>query len=354
MKIRFERFLRVPGFQLSGSAGFQPAVSPISNRQTVRQPRAALGFWGVRRLEALRYRRLETCGTAILSTAVLLAILSANAATNDLTGIMQKALFEEEGNHNLPAAIEAYQNIISRFDEARATTATAIFRLGECYRKQGKTNEAVAQYQRVIREFRDQSTLATLSEQNLGSLGAPASSGSAFSDRLRGLIREAQTGSHDTNNLPVETESAEIKRIQAMIKESPDLINAKETGSGTTPLHRAAQNGQLSVVEFLLSHGADIDPKDMAYGGQTPLHYAVEAGHKAVAEVLLNKGASINATDGSGSTPLHLAADRGFRTVVELLLAHGADVNAKKLGGVTPLHLAVANGNRSIVELMLG
>src|SRR6266576_3417314 len=70
-----------------------------------------------------------------------------------------------------PAAIEAYQHIITRFDEARTVTATAIFRLGECYRKQGKTNEAAAQYQRIAREFADQGSLATLSEQNLGALG---------------------------------------------------------------------------------------------------------------------------------------------------------------------------------------
>src|SRR5215472_1866249 len=52
------------------------------------------------------------------------------------------------------------------------STKTAIFRLGECYRKLGRTNEAVAQYQRIVREFSDQQTLATLSQQNLAGLGA--------------------------------------------------------------------------------------------------------------------------------------------------------------------------------------
>ena len=53
--------------------------------------------------------------------------------------------------------------------------ATAVFRLGECYRKLGKTNEAVLQYDRIVREFADEATLATLSRQNLAGLGsAPA------------------------------------------------------------------------------------------------------------------------------------------------------------------------------------
>src|SRR5580765_1622397 len=85
------------------------------------------------------------------------------AATNDPTALLQKALFEEEANHNIPAAIQAYQSLVNNLDENRKLAATAIFRLGECYRKQGKTNEAAAQYERITRDFSDQTTLATLS-----------------------------------------------------------------------------------------------------------------------------------------------------------------------------------------------
>ena len=83
------------------------------------------------------------------------AIDHVSAATNDLTSALQKGLFEEEANHNYAAAIEAYESVVSRFDDNRKLAATAIFRLGEIYRKQGKTNEATAQYQRVVREFAD-------------------------------------------------------------------------------------------------------------------------------------------------------------------------------------------------------
>src|SRR5439155_19782212 len=45
--------------------------------------------------------------------------------------------------------------------------ASAVFRLGECYRKLGKTNEASAQYERILRKFADQGELAALSRQHL-------------------------------------------------------------------------------------------------------------------------------------------------------------------------------------------
>src|ERR1700690_3855664 len=112
--------------------------------------------------------------TSILIGGLILGAVSfASAATNDLTTALQRGLFEEEANQNLGAAIQAYQSVAGQFDKDRKLAATAIFRLGECYRKQGNTNDAAAQYDRILREFSDQPTLATLSRQNLATLGSP-------------------------------------------------------------------------------------------------------------------------------------------------------------------------------------
>lgn len=113
--------------------------------------------------------------------AFLLLPISVLAATNDLTSTLQKGLFEEEANHNLEAAAQAYQAVSAQFDKDRKLAATAIFRLGEVYRKQGKTNEAVLQYERIVREFSDQETLATLSRQNLLGLSRVETNSSADS-----------------------------------------------------------------------------------------------------------------------------------------------------------------------------
>src|SRR2546426_1399451 len=158
---------------------------------------------------------------------IALALVSssplARAVTNDLGTALQRGLFEEEANHNLDAAIQAYQSVINQYDKDRKLAATAVFRLGESYRKQRKTNEASAQYERVLREFADQSELATPSRAYLAAAGQTK-------------VAEAADATPTTSS-----EAEEVKRIQAMIKDSPDLVNAKnfQTGPGETPLQKA-------------------------------------------------------------------------------------------------------------------
>jgi len=64
---------------------------------------------------------------------------------------------------------------------------------------------------------------------------------------------------------------------------------------GKTPLHYAAQNGHLSIVEYLVNQKADRDAKNI--DGKTPLHLAANNGHLSVVEYLVNQKADINAKD---------------------------------------------------------
>src|SRR5438067_10574338 len=121
-------------------------------------------------------RSMKTIALTVLAV-LLLGFAQESRAAESLNETFQKALFEEEANHSLEAAIKAYQSVLEQTDEQRKLAATAVFRLGECYRKLGKTNEASAQYQRVIQEFSGETALVTLSRQNLTGLGLGAKEG---------------------------------------------------------------------------------------------------------------------------------------------------------------------------------
>jgi tetratricopeptide (TPR) repeat protein len=94
------------------------------------------------------------------SIIVLAASMATAAAQERMAESLRKGIVEEESKHNLNAAIQDYQAALTQFDEARTTAATALFRMAECYRREGKNDEAIAAYKRVVQEFADQSKLA--------------------------------------------------------------------------------------------------------------------------------------------------------------------------------------------------
>lgn len=64
---------------------------------------------------------------------------------------------------------------------------------------------------------------------------------------------------------------------------------------GRTALHKAAYRGKDSIVEYLLSKGANINSKiennDPELSGTTPLTWAVMSGHVDTAKTLIQHGA---------------------------------------------------------------
>ncbi|XP_011480228.1 tankyrase-1 isoform X1 [Oryzias latipes] len=133
---------------------------------------------------------------------------------------------------------------------------------------------------------------------------------------------------------------------------TPQNVNCRDLeGRHSTPLHFAAGYNRVSVVEYLLHHGADVHAKDK--GGLVPLHNACSYGHYEVAELLVRHGASVNVADLWKFTPLHEAAAKGKYEICKLLLKHGADPTKKNRDGNTPLDL-VKDGDTDIQDLLRG
>ncbi|KAM6902875.1 poly [ADP-ribose] polymerase tankyrase-1-like isoform 1-T1 [Xenentodon cancila] len=164
-----------------------------------------------------------------------------------------------------------------------------------------------------------------------------------------------------SENVPVRNSDVDYRLLEAAKAGDLDTVKSLCTaqnvncrdleGRHSTPLHFAAGYNRVSVVEYLLHHGADVHAKDK--GGLVPLHNACSYGHYEVAELLVRHGASVNVADLWKFTPLHEAAAKGKYEICKLLLKHGADPTKKNRDGNTPLDL-VKDGDTDIQDLLRG
>jgi ankyrin repeat protein len=105
----------------------------------------------------------------------------------------------------------------------------------------------------------------------------------------------------------------------------PRRESAGSTGQNRELLQAAAK-GNTSLVESLISSGADINSRDDL--GATPLFLAAVKGHTETVVLLIQNGAEIDARNQHGITPLFPAAGRGHLSLVQILVKSGANVNA--------------------------
>jgi ankyrin repeat protein len=130
-------------------------------------------------------------------------------------------------------------------------------------------------------------------------------------------------------------------------------------GAGTTPLMRAARNGDHEAMKILLAAGAD--PTLAQPNGTTVLmlgsgvgrglgvfakDYGTEAGLLEGVKLLLEKKVNVNAANNNGLTALHYAAQAGLDTVVAELAKAGATLDVKDKNGRTPVDVALGVGGR--------
>ena len=141
--------------------------------------------------------------------------------------------------------------------------------------------------------------------------------------------------------------SSEIEKLL----QSNVNVNARDRNN-QTPLHRAAQNGNLQAVKLLVQYGADVNASDLI---RTPLHYAIMGKHAEMVSFLVDHGVDVNAPFCTVRpySPWNVAIRWGNPEILRTIVRAGADIKRQDVHGGWPLHLAVSTGNIEFVKVFL-
>jgi len=159
----------------------------------------------------------------------------------------------------------------------------------------------------------------------LASKGADVNNG-ALSNAVRWknieIVKFLVSKGADVNDgaLSQAAENQDTEIADFLISKGADVNGRGHNNYGWTPLYAAVASNfssgsdKLEFIKFLVSKGADVNTTinaiDVRDDGDSPLHRAAEKGDLEVVKFLVSKGANVNAKMGNGNTPLDEAESK--------------------------------------------
>jgi len=115
------------------------------------------------------------------------------------------------------------------------------------------------------------------------------------------------------------------------------------------PVAWAAFSGSPEVLQKLLTNGGSPDAE---FDTRAALIIGAMNGNLKVVQILVSAGADINNYEGTGMTALMFATEYNYPDIAQYLLQRGADKTMTNKSGETALDLAIKKGNTDIIELL--
>ena len=133
-------------------------------------------------------------------------------------------------------------------------------------------------------------------------------------------------------------------KVADLLLSNPAIQVNLANKSGENPLMMAAFDGNLPFVRILV-----LDKKAAVNKpGWAPIHYAATNGHLQIVEFLMANGAQVNALSPSETTPLMMAIGSGNELLIKYLLDNGADLSMRNHEGYTAIDIAQLFGKDDI------
>lgn len=179
---------------------------------------------------------------------------------------------------------------------------------------------------------------------------------SYFTGLLRRLFLSQEARNQVNNDFLQAIVSGDFEHIKTAIAAGADINLSSiridmpaDTGSA---IHRAAFEGEIAAVEFLVRQGCSVDIRSQ--NGWTPLTIALDQNHEQVAAALLDFGSNPNTPGGPLSTkPLVYASGNGLADSVKLLLEKGAKPTMSALKSAVLNYKEKAGAHPDVIRILI-
>lgn len=112
---------------------------------------------------------LKYASRILILLVALMGVLSLADAATPVKDELENGIYLQETVGDLDKAIGAYEKVIAESDDAMAVAAEAQFRIGDCYARLGKDDEATTAWEAVASKYPEQTKWVKLAKSKLDS-----------------------------------------------------------------------------------------------------------------------------------------------------------------------------------------
>nr|XP_008191477.1 PREDICTED: transient receptor potential cation channel subfamily A member 1 isoform X2 [Tribolium castaneum] len=147
-------------------------------------------------------------------------------------------------------------------------------------------------------------------------------------------------------------ECGNLETFQRLYFADPTRLSIKDS-RGRTAAHQAAAKNRITILQFILSQGGDLNNQDNA--GNTPLHVAVEHESLDAVDFLLQAGVKTNILNDKKQAAIHLVTELNKVSVLEVMGKHKDKIDILQGGehGRTALHIAAIYDHEECARILI-
>lgn len=145
-------------------------------------------------------------------------------------------------------------------------------------------------------------------------------------------------------------DEGQVNAMQWLLSNCPRVDVCALDRWGYMPIQGALRNQKDAAVAWLRAHGAHLPAEDVT---ELLCEAAARADVVQIRKLVAIMPSALSITDYDGRGALHLAATCGSAEAVEFLLEKGADITARDRWGKTPLDDALMEGNMDVANILV-